>query len=91
MGSTPGRTKIFSSSPKHPYNFWGPPSLFNVYQALLPRRLKQPGLKLTTVPNIVLSLRTTGTTPSASHMPSRQAKGQLQQHCSRNYKFFRFK
>jgi len=57
-----------------------------VFQALLPGRLKQPGLKLSILPNIVLSLRTTGATPSALYMPLRQAKGQLQQHCSRNYR-----
>lgn len=65
MGSTPDRTEIFTSSPKHPENLWGPPSfLFNVYQALLPERLKQPGLKMTTLSDIVLSLRITGATPS---------------------------
>jgi len=46
VGSTPNRTVIFTSSPKHPENLWGPPSfLFNIYQVLLPQRLKQPGLE----------------------------------------------
>jgi hypothetical protein len=70
VGSTPGRIEIFSSSPKHPDNLWCPPScLINVYQALLPRRLQQPGLKLTTLPDIVLSLRIIGATLSAPPPP----------------------
>jgi len=65
VGSNPDRTEIFTSSPKHPENLWGPPSfLFNIYQALFSQRLKQPGLKLTTLPDIVLSLRIIGATPS---------------------------
>jgi hypothetical protein len=48
QGSIPGRSKRFFSSPKHPVQLWGSPSLLpNECQGTLPLECSRMGVKLT--------------------------------------------